>query len=193
MPGASEMPDSREPIPLTAHSIQVKSTEFATICDWPFEDDFVKRLLRDDIPARVLFGNCQIFLYRDPKGQPVGFGTLDLCAYYTVGGVEHPYIPLLAVNPTITSLGYGTSIVRHLVGEAAVLSQLISSCDDTVFLEVYSTSTRAVALYKRELFQPVTDEILDSVENKPYVVMAKRVSTTTPAAQQDPNLHNESR
>jgi GNAT superfamily N-acetyltransferase len=172
------MPAPREVIPLTAVTIQTNSPEFSTIAKWPFEDSFVQRLLRDDIPIRALFGNCRVFLYHDPKGQPVGFGTLDVCGDYSqiVGDTLHPYIPLLGVNPTIKSLGYGTSIVRHLIGEAAILP-CVRCGADILLLDVYTTSLRARALYDRELFRPITDEIYDPVENKNYIVMARRVST----------------
>ena len=171
------MSDNRQPIRLTARTIQINSPEFATIARWPFTDGFVQRLLRDDIPIRTLFGNCRVFLYQDPNGQPVGFGTLDVCADYSsmVDDAVHPYIPLLGVNPTIKSLGYGTSIVRHLISEAAILSHS-SNCADFLFLDVYTTSTKAKALYERAEFRYMAGEFLDDVENKPYIVMARRVS-----------------
>src|SRR5438105_3664538 len=112
------------PIPLTAVLIQLDSPEFEAISGWPFADRFVRRLLQDDIPQRVQFNNCTIWTYRDPDGRLVGFGTLDVCGDCRefTGGKPHLYIPLLAVNPTIKSLGYGTSIVHHLIDEAALLA-----------------------------------------------------------------------
>jgi hypothetical protein len=94
------------PIPLTAVLIELNSPEFEAISGWPFADPFVRRLLRDDIPQRVQFGNCGIWTYRDPEGRLVGFGTLDVCGDCRdyAGGKFHPYIPLLAVNPAIKSL-----------------------------------------------------------------------------------------
>jgi len=171
------MAENRPTIPLTPALIELESVEFKTICSWPFHDPFVRRLLRDDIPHRVQFGHCRIWIYRDPAGQPVGFGTFDLCNDYApiAGNMSHPYIPLLGVNPTIQSLGYGTAILRHLISEAAVLCRT-SGCSDTVFLEVYTTSTRAISLYSRSGFQRITDEILDKAEGRHYFVMAKRVS-----------------
>lgn len=173
------MSENRKAIPLTAHPIQVGSPEFTTILAWPYADSFVHRLLRDDIPRRALFGHCRIFIYRDPRGQPVGFGTLDVCGDCSalVANAPHPYIPLLAVNPTIQSLGYGTSILHHLVSEAAVLARL-NVCADILFLDVYTASTKARALYDRAGFQAVTGEIFDAVEKMPYIVMAKRVSAS---------------
>src|SRR5206468_580668 len=107
------------PIPLTAAQIGVGSPEFRAIGGWPFADAYVARLLQQDVPQRVTFGNCSVWIYRDPGGSLVGFGTLDVagdCIAYTNGKL-HPYVPLLAINPTIKSKGYGTSIVRHLIGE----------------------------------------------------------------------------
>lgn len=176
--GVAGVSSDRSIIPLTAHPIQITSPDFLTICSWPFADGFVHRLLRDDIPQRAVQGHCRIFLYNDPGEQPVGFGTLDVCGDYSLitGKPLHPYIPLLGVNPTIKSLGYGTSILNHLTAEAALLIRL-SGCADSVFLEVYENSTRARALYDRAGFRPVADEIYDEVEEQPYTVMARRVST----------------
>lgn len=75
MSGAPPAPQS--PIPLTPVLVSVDSQEFQAITGWPFPDPFVLRLLRDDIPQRVQFGNCRIWIYRDPTGEFVGFGTLE--------------------------------------------------------------------------------------------------------------------
>jgi ribosomal protein S18 acetylase RimI-like enzyme len=170
------------PIPLKPILIDLESPEFAAIAGWPFVDPFVGRLLRDDIPQRVRFNNCRIWIYRDPSDRLVGFGTLDVCNDYYgfTGGVSHPYIPLLAVNPTIKSLGYGTSIVRHLIGEAALLAYR-GSCHDLLFLDVYTTSKRAIDLYDRCEFVILTEvPLIDALDgNKEYFVMAKRVSIAT--------------
>lgn len=93
-------------------------------------------------------------------------------------GRFHPYIPLLAVNPTIKSLGYGTSIVRHLIDEAALLASQ-GVCHDVLFLDVYTTSGKAIQVYTACGFVCVTPEpIPDPQEGgKTYIVMAKRVST----------------
>ncbi len=173
------MPDDRKPIPLTAQAILIGSPDFVTVQTWPFSDDFVQRLLRDDIPHRVVYGNCRVFLYRDPNGQPVGFGCLDISDDHTslTGDHVHPHIPLLGVNPTITSLGYGTTIVRHLIAEAAVLAAH-GHCADRLFLEVYTTSTKAISLYKKAKFQTIGPEQTDPMENKSYFIMARRVSSS---------------
>jgi hypothetical protein len=68
----------RPPIPLTPILIGLDSPEFEAISGWPFADPFVRRLLQEDIPQRVQFGNCAIWTYRDPEGRLVGFGTLDV-------------------------------------------------------------------------------------------------------------------
>lgn len=173
----------RPPIPLTPVPIEIDSKEFDTIANWPYSDPFVSRLLRADIPQRVQFGNCRIWIYRDPDGQSVGFGTLDVCEDYGefTGGAFHPYIPLLAVNPTIKSLGYGTSIVRHLTDEAALLACRPNGCHDVLYLDVYTTSEKAIGLYTSAGFAQITPEpIVDAQEGgKLYIVMAKRVAVAT--------------
>ena len=48
-----------DPIPLTPVPIGIRSDEFQGILDWPFTDAYVTRLLLNDIPQRVQFGNCR--------------------------------------------------------------------------------------------------------------------------------------
>jgi ribosomal protein S18 acetylase RimI-like enzyme len=81
------------------------------------------------------------------------------------------------VNPTIKSQGYGTSILHHLIGEAAILASH-RHCHDILFLDVYTTSIKAIKLYEESGFMKITDEpILDPLEpGMAYLVMAKRVS-----------------
>lgn len=169
----------RTPIPLVAFPIPLDSPEFAEICGWPFTDPFVSRLLRDDIPQRVQFGDCRVWGYRDPDGRLVGFGTLDVCDDYGefTSGKAHPYIPLLANNPSI-KLGQGETILKHLIGEAALLACGASACHDVLYLDVYTTSTPAINLYRRCQFEEVTpDPIPDPQDGgKAYFVMRKRVS-----------------
>lgn len=173
----------RIPIPLTPISIGIQSPEFQAISAWPFPDPFVSRLLKSDIPQRAVLGNCRIWIYRDPQRQVVGFGTIDVCDDYAAytSGKSHPYIPLLAVNPTIKSLGYGTTIVRHLIDEAALLAYRPGSCHDVLFLDVYTTSEKAIALYIENGFAPIaTSPIPDLQEaDKLYIVMVKRVAVTS--------------
>src|SRR5205807_2731902 len=108
----------------------------------------VSRILRDDMPQRIQFSEGRIWSYRDPEGRLVGFGTLDVSNHYSelTAGQTHPYIPLLAVNPTIKSLGYGTTIVRHLIAEAALMA-IRGTCCDLLMLDVYTTSVKAIEVY----------------------------------------------
>lgn len=173
-----------DPIPLTALLIGLGSEEFQGILGWPFADAYVPRLLQNDIPQRVMFGNCRIWSYRDPEERLVGFGTLDVCGdcgQFT-GGRNHPYIPLLAVNPTIKSRGYGTSIVRHLVDEAVLLA-LQGLCHDVLFLDVYTSNVKAICVYTNCGFTIVTPQpIADPQEGgKTFCVMARSVAISTPA------------
>lgn len=162
----------RAPIPLVPALVPLDSRAFAEIGGWPFADPFVSRLLRTDIPRRV-------WTYFDPAGQPVGFGTLDVCDDWRefTGGRPHPYIPLLATNPTVKSLGYGTTILRHLVEEAALLASR-PGCHDELILDVYTTSEKAIKLYTDGGFRCVIDgPRADPAEGgKEYIVMARRVS-----------------
>jgi len=173
------MPD-RTPIPLTPVSVELNAPEFREICGWPFADPFVGRLLRDDIPQRIQFGNGRIWVYRDPQSQLVGFGTIDVCDDWGVyaAGQPHPYIPLLAVNPIVQACGHGKSIVRHLIGEAAILARSRGGCHDVLFLDVYTANERAIRLYEGCGFERITvDPIPDPLEGgKPFIIMAKRVS-----------------
>lgn len=139
----------RAPILLTPVEIRLTSDEFTAIAGWPYPDSFVGRLLADDIPLRVRFGGCQVWVYRDPQDRLVGFGTLEVslaCGKQT-NGQPHPYIPLLAVNPTIKSLGFGTTIVRHLVTQAQSLVGPLGEPYESVYLDVYTSSEKAIGVY----------------------------------------------
>ena len=169
------------PALLRPFSIELNSPEFKEICGWPFTDSYAVRLLQDDIPQRAQFGNGRFWIYRDAANQIAGFGTIDVCDEYSGFYGEdtpHPYIPLLAKNPTIEAGGYGTSIVRHLIAEAAILARPPDGCHDVLFLDVYATNTRAIALYERSGFTSVSDgAIPDPHEgNTPYIIMAQRLS-----------------
>jgi len=170
------------PIPLTAARIEPDSPEFQAICGWPFADAYVSQLLQSDIPQRVVFGNCSVWAYREPGGSLVGFGTLDIsedCQLYTRGKL-HTYIPLLAVNPTIKSLGYGTGILQHLIDEATLLA-LAGLCHDVLFLDVYTSNHKAIDLYARLGFEQISPEpIADSAQpGQEYIIMARRESIGT--------------
>lgn len=159
--------------------IDLDSPEFVEICGWDYEDAFVGRLLREDIPQRIAFSQGQIWVYKDTSGQLAGFGTLDFCKEYEnySDGRLHSYIPLLAKNPAIRTPGYGTSIIWHLINEAALLVNLLG-CDDVLYLDAYEHSIAAMKLYEKVGFARLIDEpIPDSLENgRRYYIMAKRVA-----------------
>ncbi len=173
-------------IPLTPVPVELDAAEFKEICGWSFADPFVGRLLRDDIPQRMLFGNGRTWVYRNPESQMVGFGTIDVCedcADFTAGK-PHTYIPLLAVNPMAQRCGHGTSIVHHLIGEAAILVRHKACSHDVLFLDVYAANAAAIKVYETCGFQTITVEpILDPDEGgSPYIIMAKRVSVPKPSS-----------
>jgi ribosomal protein S18 acetylase RimI-like enzyme len=168
------------PVPLVPVPIGIDSPEFKEICGWRFEGhEYIGRLLREDIPERVRRGSGRIWIYRDPQAQVVGFGTLDVRDHYSdfTGGRLHPYIPLLAVNPTIKSLGYGASIVAHLIGEAARLAGGPGDCVDVLFLDVYASNEKAIRLYERCGFVMVSDRprLDPDQDHRPYIIMARSV------------------
>jgi ribosomal protein S18 acetylase RimI-like enzyme len=170
----------RTSIRLTPIPIELNNAIFHAICAWPFADNFVGRVLREDIPRRARFNGCRVWVYRDPDNEIVGFGTIEVCDDYRrlSQNRPHPYIPLLAVNPRKEKRGHGTSIIKHLVGQAALLAcQPTNACHDILFLDVYLSSTSAIRLYEKCGFVNLSDKPLhDPIENKPYIVMAKRVS-----------------
>ncbi len=170
----------QSPIPLGAAVIGLGSPEFATLLSWPYADPFILRMLQADIPRRVRFGDCNVWVYRDPDGQLVGFGSLDIDGCYnTHHSIKpHPYIVLLAVNPTIKSLGYGTTIVKHLIGAATVLAADPTRCCDTLFLDVYIDNVKGISLYTACGFiiadgEPTPDPL---ESGKLYLVMSKLVA-----------------
>ena len=176
----------RIPIPLTPTPIALDHPDFQAISGWPYADPFVSRILRDDIPQRIRFGNSRIWTYRDPEGRLVGFGTLDVSDDFAelTDGEPHPYIPLLAVNPTIKSLGYGTTIVRHLIAEAVLMASR-GTCCDLLILDVYTTGVKAIEVYTDCGFVRVTNEPIPDLQEsgKPYIVMGKRVSVASAATE----------
>lgn len=173
--------NGRTPVPLTSSLIELGAPEFQEICGWPFGDDYVGRLLRFDIPQRVQYGECRVWIYRNPDAEIVGFGTFDICDDYRIlaFGSHHPYIPLLAVNPSIKSLGYGSSIVQHLIGEAALYVKRDPVCQPSLFLDVYAENRRAIDLYERCGFVKLEcGPCHDSEEGgKEYFIMARNVES----------------
>jgi ribosomal protein S18 acetylase RimI-like enzyme len=168
------------PVPLRPVPVEIDSEEFRTICGWPFLEAFVGRILREDIPQRVFLNGCRVWVYYGPDGELAGFGTIEVCEDYSsyTDGQPHAYLPLLAANPTIPSRGYGTSIVRHLIGEAALMALRWPGCRDVLFLDVYTTSVRAIELYDRCGFESLMPEPIADPDDpgKSYLVMARRVS-----------------
>src|ERR1700722_14543555 len=123
------------PITLAPTLLGVDHAIFRAICLWSFPDDFVVRILRDDVPQRVKYGRGKIWAYLDKGRSIVGFGSIDVCTEYgdLTGNKPHPYIPLLAVNPDHQRRGYGGFIVRHLIGEAVLLTRRPAVCHDVLF------------------------------------------------------------
>jgi len=51
---------------------------------------------------------------------------------------------------------------------------------DALILDVYGGNQKAIALYKKCGFGQISGEIHDPNENKPYIIMATRISIATP-------------
>lgn len=172
----------RTPILLKPKRIDLDSPEFEEIRGWSFPDDisYVGRRLRDDIPQRVSRGPCRLWIYLDPTGENVGFGTLDVRDYYSIytDGQLHLYIPLLAKNPAIEKKGYGRPIVKHLIGEAALIASEREDLADRLFLDVYADNDKVIELYKEFGFAVLEDEPTpDPDENdRPYFIMAAGIT-----------------
>jgi len=174
------------PIPLTPIQTGPGHSEFKALLTWPFaEQPFyeaqVKRLLQNDIPLRVLHNSCFVWVYRDPEGNAVGFGTLDVCKDYErfTKGKYHSYLPLLAVHPAFKRRGHGRSIVQHLIAEAVLIAQSQEDFSDLLFLDVYTANREAVSLYEKCGFvAPNPDALIPDPQenNESYVIMAKCVS-----------------
>jgi ribosomal protein S18 acetylase RimI-like enzyme len=177
---------TRQPIPLTAVLIQLGDPEFQAILAWqfpaePFYEAQVQQVLKHDVPHRVIYNACAIWIYRDAHGNIVGFGTIDFCREYEqfTAGKQHFYIPVLAVNPAFQRRGHGRTIVEHLISEAALIAQLSDEVSNLLFLDVYSANKAATALYAKCGFAVLNPDnpILDPAENnETYFVMAKRIS-----------------
>jgi ribosomal protein S18 acetylase RimI-like enzyme len=177
-----------DPIPLTPTRITPDKPEFQALLAWPFaEQPFyegqVKRLLQNDIPYRVRYSNGLVWVYREPGGDMVGFGTLDVCKEYEdfTEGKYHSYIPLLAVNPAFQKRGHGRSIMKHLTAEAVVIAQSLANVSNLLFLDVYTANKGAISLYDKCGFSVLNSDtpIPDPQENnEPYVIMAKNVAVT---------------
>ncbi len=170
---------------LSPQPIVHSHSEFKELLSWQYEGDdaFVTRLLENDIPQRILFEGCTLWVYRDrmnhPDGKIVGFGALAINrdhSRYTHGN-PHLHIPLLGKNPSVKSLGYGKSILNHLISEAALRVKWQNLKSDAVFLEVYTTSIKAISLYQDDFgFVKLTASPCDDkAEGKQFWVMARSV------------------
>ncbi len=170
--------------PLTPVRTAPSEADYQSLLSWPFADEpfyqgQVKRLLQNDIPFRVMYSSGIVWVYRDPEGNVVGFGTFDVCKDYEqfTGGKYHSYIPLLAVHPAFQKRGHGRSIVEHLIAEAMLIAQSPADFSDLLFLDVYTANQAAVSLYAKCGFVTLNPDtpIIDPQEhNEPYIVMAKK-------------------
>ena len=175
-----------QPIPLTPIRTFPVERDYQALLAWPFaEQPFyegqVRRLLQNDIPYRVMYSFGLVWVYRDPNGNTVGFGTLDVCKEYErfTGGKYHSYIPLLAVNPAFQKRGHGRSIVQHLIAEGVLIAQSPAEISDLLFLDVYKANQAAISLYEKCGFVTLNPDapIPDPQENNElYVIMAKKVA-----------------
>src|ERR1051325_3480336 len=140
-----------QPIPLTAVRTVPGEAAYQALLGWPFAaqpfyEGQVLRLLQNDIPHRMMYGFGLAWVYRDPGGNTVGFGTLDVCKEYErfTSGKFHCYLPLLAVNPAFQKRGHGRSIVQHLIAEAVLIAQSPADISDLLFLDVYTANQGAI-------------------------------------------------
>lgn len=164
---------------LTPTPVEIPSPIFTAIKQWGFEDEFVARILADDIPQRARYQWGRVWVYQDSAGSMVAFGTLDMCNDYPqlTEGKHHTYIPLLAVHPDHRGRGYGRVVVDHLVSEAACeVRDNADALDHAVFLDVYEESVAAYKLYLKCGFVALgSDWSVDPINGKRYRIMAKRV------------------
>lgn len=173
------------PIPLTPIRTVVGDPEFQAILSWqfpqqPFYEGQVQRLLNQDIPHRMVFGACSLWSYREPHGNIVGFGTVDISRDYELftNGRPHCYLPVLAVNPAFQRRGHGRTIVEHLIAEATAVVQSSDDLADLLFLDVYTANQGAISLYAKYGFVTLNpnNPIADPTENnEAYFVMACRI------------------
>lgn len=179
------------PAHISPVSVAVDSPEFGDLLTWPYPDEpfyegQVRRALRDFVPELVQYKGCRVWVFRDPAGQAVGFGSLVVVDYYAefVDGKYHPYIPVLGVHPGCYGLGYGPRIVDYLTGEAMRLVRDIPGLSDILFLDVYAANQKAIGLYEKKFgfgVQNPDHPIPDPRENnEPYFVMAKSLVVTPP-------------
>ena len=119
-------------------------------------------------------------MYATANREIIGFGTIDVCwdYHYVTGGRPHPHIPLLAVRPDLRGKGIGTSIVKHLIGEALLRTYWPGlNCYPAVFLEVYVDNIAGIKTYRNQGFENLGEEpTYDCEEKKNYFVMVRGLS-----------------
>jgi ribosomal protein S18 acetylase RimI-like enzyme len=174
-----------QPIRLNAMRTAPGQPEYQALLAWPFAaqpfyEGQVLRLLQNDIPHRVMYSFGLVWVYRNPAGDAVGFGALDVCKEYEqfTGGKYHSYIPLLAVHPAFQKRGHGRAIVEHLIAEAVLIAQSPGDFSDHLFLDVYSANQGAISLYNKCGFVTLNPDapIPDPQENnEAYILMARKV------------------
>jgi ribosomal protein S18 acetylase RimI-like enzyme len=177
------------PVSLRPSRILPEAAEYRSLIAWPFAaepffESQVTRLLETDIPQRDSTKRCLVWIYHDPDGSAVGFGTLDVGKEYErfSDGKFHTYIPLLAVHPQFQKRGHGRRIVQHLIAEAISITESSPNCSDLLFLDVYTANKGAIALYEKSGFIAINPDtpILDPHEkNETYIIMAKKISVAS--------------
>lgn len=179
------MPPSKQPIPLTPILTAPGQSEYTGLLNWPFPsapfyESQILRLLQQDIPHRCLYGDCFVWVFRDPNGDDVAFGTLEHCTEYPelTDGQCHFYIPVLSVHPQHRFKGHGRTVVTYLV-EAAKQALRNWPSHGHIFLDVYSVNTNAISLYEKcgwaklDENQPRLDP---DQNNEPFVVMSRALA-----------------
>jgi ribosomal protein S18 acetylase RimI-like enzyme len=178
-----------QPIPLNPVRTAPSEPEYQALLAWPFAarpfyEGQVLRLLQNDIPHRVMYNFGLVWVYRNPAGDTVGFGALDVCKEYEqfTDGKYHSYIPLLAVHPAFQKRGYGRSIVEHLIAEAVLIAQSPVDFSNLLFLDVYTGNQGAISLYNKCGFATLNPDapIPDPQENnEEYLLMARSVAVAS--------------
>ena len=174
------------PFKLNAERIQPLQAEYKSLLDWPFPASpfygpQTLDILRNDIPTRITYGTCFVWLFRNEDNEAVGFGTLDICCEYPdfTHGKSHLYIPVLGVHPHNSGRGYGRQIVEYLVRIATLIYQSKANLFDLLFLDVYQANEAAIGLYSNKCQfialnpnNPIPDP---NQNNEPYIVMARKL------------------
>jgi ribosomal protein S18 acetylase RimI-like enzyme len=108
-----------------------------------------------------------------------------LCKEYSAftSQAYHSYIPLLAVNPAFRRVGHGSTIVQHLIAEAATVTAVNPTVvSDLLLLDVYLANSDAIRLYEKcgfVVLNPVAPIPDPQENNEAYAIMARKVSIAT--------------